>query len=637
MERFYFDNTIPVKELQEVVEFDKIDWDLVLWRQQGVADWVKWLADMRKQSPNDWKAIALASENNGRRAAFLMDPHGWFDKFLSIIPTEISDAVDNFLLPATERILKAAEVTAAMREWRRYSHDKGVWESIRGDATAMDCLVQLSYALRRSMLVFEYLVDMLWPMDPSLTGGAKTARQTVRKEKLEVLNDIKKIYTSLSSATSQLSNFRVWKNKVLTPVEDWDSDTRWLVLKDVTIDLQANIRLAGEMIYVMEVEHAPEHMSTMSLDVRYRDVEDYDENVKSEWVQGIERVLPDPEVRLYLQKRYGAALLGDPALAGKSMVWQRGANDTAKSTIQECIAGDKGVFAPYAQTASANVLTTKGDRSGASERFKAYARGKRFVLMSELGAGVPINESELKVLTGGDTVEGTAKFANTVTYKFTATMFMATNHDPVFPSGDRGAMDRVHVVPFVHKLWDQTKNPEEWAKATEDHRADKGWANRVLSNPQERIAILNWVLDGLYAFRKEGITSLPKAMQDSGDEFRNAEATPPMRILDIMLGHDASPAVMELLTDEEWEERGLLPSAGMTYSDLRRLVSNTALLNQEIRENDVVPEKWVRDIARMLKARDAGWKQAYVDGKRESMFRFTRLVESDISIFANSH
>lgn len=313
------------------------------------------------------------------------------------------------------------------------------------------------------------------------------------------------------------------------------------------------------------------------------------------------------------------------------MVWQYGPGDTAKSTLQECVAGAHGVFAPYAMTTSADSLTDRGTKSGAAERFKAYARGKRYVLMSELREGEMLDQAVVKSVTGGETVEGTAKFANAVSYFFTASVFMASNHPPTFPPGDTALAGRIHVVPFEHRLWVRSKNPEEWERASPEHRADEDWAARILGSAQERRAIFAWVLAGLEAFGREGLGKLPQAMLEAREDFA-ADADPVGRLVRTLLGTEPGwegPAWLKIYTDQEWEGSGRYEGDGVAKARLEQLVNARAReLGMVKFGEDGLSPKWLKASMRMLHELGGRKKVAMVDREtRRTGVVYSRLAE----------
>lgn len=556
-------------------EFDifKINWDLVIW----------WNTDFAHAAREGY----LTGTKDG--AKFLSTPitEDLFWSMVARVPRSEMRCVDHLEYAIGHLLRSVSDVTgvpfsvydATTGVWRR----EGEWSnpSMVGTSvtSAIDAILgEFEAAMHRA-------VDLLRSVARTVATppGVKPAKDDPVAQAAAAhaasLHDATKDAAEMAHDLPRGAYRRVrqaLQRRLAISQQMWDSDTRWLVLQDGMVDLEQTHASGAITI----CEHSPYAMLTMHVPVSSADVDKiYATRESTEWYRGIEKVLPDPDVRAYLQKRYGAALLGRPGIMGKSLVWQFGPGDTAKSTIQECVAGARGVFAPYAMTTSAKALTTEGERTGMTERFKAYARGKRFIIMSELPDGQFLQTDIVKNVTGGETVAGTAKYANEVTYFFTGTIFISSNHPPRFPQGDTALESRIHVVPFTHRLWVQSKNPKEWAAASEAHRADEDWTSKVLSDPRERAAILSWVLDGLIVSgREKGIGALPQAMLDAKEEFAS-DADPVATLVRSLLGEEPGyedSAWLKIYTDGEWAAAGFKNSDGVSTQRVKQLIETRA-------------------------------------------------------------
>lgn len=630
------------------------DWNLVIFWDRGIADAIRTL-DYNKHYP-PMENFALDEIVQRLRD----EPDGGIEMWKQIaarVPLTEVRCVDH--LEVAIRHLVKANKDVAGKPFVVYDAVTGTWksegETLRyGAAKTVGSLVDqivgrlFAEAMNQAVDFLEELalVVITLPPDPylGLDAAAKKALQQAptpavnafenakrqRKILLDRIKPAKEMQQSITRGKyAPIKN--LLRGRLCVGMTEWDSNTEWLILRDGAI----NVREVYQTGQIKLYPHSPEHMSTMALEAGWSDA--VRNAGTSEWDAGVEKVLPDVEVRTYLQKRFGGALLGTPGLAGKSMVWQYGVGDTAKSTIQECIAGARGVFAPYSVVSSADALTEQGAARGAGERFKAYARGKRFAIMSELPDQEMLDQGILKSVTGGETVEGTAKYQNAVSYFFTATVFMASNHAPRLPNGDTAAMNRVHVVPFDHRLWVQSKNPKEWSEATPDHRADEQWADRVLSSPHERAAILRWVLDGLVTFGRDGgIGELPAAMMHAREDFMS-EADPVGKIVRALLGTEPTcekPALIKIYTDREWAGSGRLERDGMTTARLEELINFRAreLALTKFGEEGV-STRWLRSGCRMVHELGGNKKMVLLDPNTRKTGRvYSRVSETEIAL-----
>jgi phage/plasmid-associated DNA primase len=610
---------------------DEIDWDVAVWWNTGLAEAARrW--ETRPVFKDPFAAGRFLEELLGDQM-----PSEQVRNFINRIPRTEKRALDH-LAAAVGHIARSVDSIKG-KPFRLYDPSRGVWVQ-EGEwfgshgvtvLDQVDAMVdRFTMALNRAVDFMRGVADVLTPAPPK---PGNNEPQQVKDAYQDALRQRAQLITPLTEAKALVDaifggKFRVMRSDLrarLAVSEDkWDSFTRWLVLQDGVVDLE-DVKATGE---VNLQPFSPLMYMTSALDMAWRD--QLRNAGESEWERGVAKILPNPDVRAYLQKRYGAALLGTPGVAGKSMVWQYGPGDTAKSTLQECIAGERGVFAPYSLVVSSQALTRNGQRSGAGELFMAQARSKRFVIMSELPDGEMLDAEIVKRVTGGESVSGTAKYANPIRYYFSATLFMSSNHPPTFPPGDTALAARIHVVPFEHRFWIQSKNPKEWAAAKPEDRADENWAIRVLESAQERSAILRWVLTGLATFGREGgLGDLPEAMQEQREQFV-ADADPVATVVRALLGEETGTeesAWIAILSDTEWEARGLRNGDGVRKARVEQLIKERARLLGFGDPAGEVGSNFVLSARRMLHERGGTWAKIKIPGSRESDYAMTRMVD----------
>jgi len=636
------ESDIEIDGFEDKTTIFDFDWNLAVWWNSDLA----WLAPILT-NPEMMAGLGDPLPPDMRRGLEGSQGREIYDCIAERAPWTESRCVDHMEM-ALRHIIKA-NIDVQGRPFMVYDSGTGTWKKEGEILTSARtqtvgsliarCIDDFATALNRGADLLRALIDIVEPFQEPPDGAATTddieeyeRYEASRAEMFAAAAKAHKMardiprgkYSALQAGLRQ---------RLAVAQTTWDSDMRWIVLKDGAINVD-EVQRRG---IIELLDFSPMHMSTMSLSVGLRDAE---RNAGiSEWDRGVEKVLPDREVRTYLQKRFGAALLGRPGEAGKSMVWQYGVGDTAKSTLQECIAGARGVFAPYSVVSTSDALTQKGAARGAGERFKAYSRGKRFAIMSELADNEQLDQALLKQITGGETVEGTAKYANAVTFYFTATLFMASNHTPQLPAGDTAALGRIHVVPFEHRLWVRSKNPKEWAAAPPEHRADEQWATRVLESPQERSAILQWVLQGLRQYGIDGgIGDVPNAMKEARDEFA-ADADPVAKIVYAMVGEEPSysgAATIRICTDFEWDTEGLLNRDGVPKEEMEVLINQMAnrlgFAQMEYGQTEAkLSQKWMRNALSMIHEKGGSKRKTMLDSatNRTAMV-FTRVRKVDV-------
>ena len=524
-------------------------------------------------------------------------------------------------------------------EFRVYDPNAGVWVCDSGElangqtpAQVIDELLQ-SYekVAQKSARLLESVINITFPPQARPSSKDQVALQFYLARE-NVIKGLKKISSSALNLASNLrgKSYKIfmnqWQNIAQADETTWDSEMRWLVCKDVTVDLQLVRSDFSKRVFECVVPHSPKHMSTnkvnatakyLNIDYVYGDESDLP--TESKFITGVARTLPDESIREFMQARFGVALYGTPGEFGKAMVWQFGESDTAKSSIQEVIAGQNGVFSEYSWTGNSTVLCTGNGAASDTEanRFKAKSRGKRYVLINELDDGARLSQSTVKSLTGGDTVYGDTKYGSEVNYSFTATIFMASNHGPRLPEGDTALASRILVVPFEHHYWVQEKNPKKWLEDPEN-RANPSWVDDVLSNDFERSMILLWVLEGArkYFYLDTG-KEIPEAIQKAGDKFKNSADIVAQTVMTILGLNDDADGVRQsyrIYSNEEWNNYGHLESDGTLVADFKKVFEMT-LIELGLDDDYVIKH--------MKKYTDSAVK--YIDEKFDARLRTIRL------------
>lgn len=228
----------------------------------------------------------------------------------------------------------------------------------------------------------------------------------------------------------------------------------------------------------------------------------YDPAAKCElWKKTISEIMEnDTEKIRYIQKTFGLSLTGC-ASEEEFYIYHGGSTRNGKSTVCETalwILGD------YGATISPETLAVKQNKdSRTASPDIAKLAGSRLVIASEPPKRMLFDTSLVKTLTGRDRV--TARFLHQNEFTFTPKfkLILNTNYLPnitdptVFKSG------RVRVISFN--------------KHFKEEEQDKKLKDRLR---KESSGILNWMIEGLYLYRKEGLTP-PDAIQHSTEEYEN--------------------------------------------------------------------------------------------------------------------
>jgi putative DNA primase/helicase len=213
------------------------------------------------------------------------------------------------------------------------------------------------------------------------------------------------------------------------------------------------------------------------------------------WASFLERVLPDPEVRAFLQRAVGYCLTGDVSEQVLFFLFGTGCNGKSSfiRTIQALL-GDYAI-----QAAPDLFLARRGERHPTEI---ADVRGARFVATVEVEEGRRLAETLVKWLTGGDKLK--ARFMRQDFFEFepTAKFWLVANHKPVVRGSDYAVWRRILVVPFTVTIPEEERDPRLLDKLR-----------------QELPGIMLWALEGLQQWREKGLAP-PPTVRQATEEYR---------------------------------------------------------------------------------------------------------------------
>lgn len=230
-----------------------------------------------------------------------------------------------------------------------------------------------------------------------------------------------------------------------------------------------------------------------------------------EWKRFLAEALPDPEVRAYLQRFAGQALIGktqEHILAILNGREGRNGKSVTANLLSKAL-GD------YATTVPNDLLIAGkyGGRSAGDLAALMQLRGTRLAVMSELNEGDRMNESDMKQYTGGDTITSKAMGQNFVTWEPTHSFLMLTNYLPEVQGDSKAAWARIHVVPFTVSF---------------EGREDPNLEDRLKQNALD--AVLAWAVEGLRDYYQQRL-SPPNAVKAETEDYR-ASNDPVTRFID---------------------------------------------------------------------------------------------------------
>ena len=217
------------------------------------------------------------------------------------------------------------------------------------------------------------------------------------------------------------------------------------------------------------------------------------------WEKTINEIMEDNTEKIrYLQKILGLCLTG--ITAEEELYFFYGASTrNGKSTICETVLS---ILNDYGATISPETLAVKANKdSRTASPDIAKLAGIRLVIASEPPKKMIFDTSLVKTLTGRDRV--TARFLHQNEFCFTPKfkLLINTNYLPTITDQTVFKSGRIRVVSFNKHFGEHEQNK----KLKDELR-------------KEANGILNWMISGLYLYRKEGLEP-PAAVRDSTDEY----------------------------------------------------------------------------------------------------------------------
>jgi putative DNA primase/helicase len=227
----------------------------------------------------------------------------------------------------------------------------------------------------------------------------------------------------------------------------------------------------------------------------------YDADASCErWDAFLARFLPDETVREFVKVYCGLSLLGVPV---QRLLFHYGVGANGKSVFLEVLSR---ILGSLAVNLPAESITSEGSR-GAGQASPDIARlvAARFVRITELPAGQPLDEALVKRLTGGEKMDVRGLFKGYFSFDPVFKAHMSGNAYPRIDGTDNGIWRRISVVhwPVTLALHEQ-----------------RDFEQVVAGFVAEASGILNWLVSGALTFLREGLV-VPEAVRAATSEYRD--------------------------------------------------------------------------------------------------------------------
>ena len=244
----------------------------------------------------------------------------------------------------------------------------------------------------------------------------------------------------------------------------------------------------------------------------------------SEWDTFLAATLPDIDVRTFLQRIVGLALVGKVIEHVLPILTGTGRN--GKGTFVRTVAAALG---SYAIEAEPDLFMA---RERAHPTGQLDLRGVRLATCQETDDGRRLDVAAVKRLTGGDTIRARRMREDFIEFTPSHLPFLITNHLPKVPADDPALWARLLVIPF-----------------------DQSFLGREDRNLEDRLGaelptVLAWAVAGWDDYRQRGRLDPPDAVSDATSTYRISNDSIAQFIGDRCL----LDPLMHVVSSELWSE-----------------------------------------------------------------------------------
>jgi putative DNA primase/helicase len=333
-----------------------------------------------------------------------------------------------------------------------------------------------------------------WVQDPHGIRVQALAKRTVEQIKEEAKNcdneDVKKALHAHAKAsrtrskTSAMVDLVKSEPGVCIDHTKLDADPWLLNTGNKTVNLKTNTYY----------DPKPSDLITKMTPVKF------DPKAKApKWESFLNVVLPDPDVRKFLQQFMGYCLTG--LVTERVFVVLYGTGKNGKSVFLQVL---HKMLKGYAVPAPPNLLMSRDNESHPVEVAALF--GARVAIAPEVKKGSMFDEEKVKRLTGNDPITARRMHENFWEFEPTFKLLIAANHQPVVRDDSPSFWDRIALVPFTVRI--------------DDKKEDRGLLEKL---KKELPGILAWALRGCAAWRAHGSLVLPDVVKDATKQYQEVE------------------------------------------------------------------------------------------------------------------
>lgn len=276
---------------------------------------------------------------------------------------------------------------------------------------------------------------------------------------------------------------RTWRG-FATPVKALDADPYTVNLQNLTLNL-----MTGETR-----NHDSADLITKIANAQYDSTAHC-----PQWIEYLSKVLPDAEVREFVQVLMGLALAGTQL--EHILVIFKGNGRNGKGVFEDVM---RHVLGDYAVSAASDLFTASPNAHTTSQ---TDLMGSRLAVIDETESDARLSEALLKKMTGGGTHTARRMRQNNIRFPMTWLPLMITNYLPRVTSQGADIWDRLVIVDFptYFKPGEQDKFLREKLKTETD-------------------GIFMWAYEGWRKYQQDGYRmTFPDSVVQAGLDYRHSQ------------------------------------------------------------------------------------------------------------------
>jgi P4 family phage/plasmid primase-like protien len=175
------------------------------------------------------------------------------------------------------------------------------------------------------------------------------------------------------------------------------------------------------------------------------------------------QLFPNVELNQYMWEHLASCLIGN--CINQTFNIYCGSGSNGKSLLCELMSRTLGT---YKGILPINVVTDKRVQTGSTSPEIAQLKDIRFAVMQEPSKDAKLNDGILKELTGGDTLQARALYADPISFTPQFNLVVCTNSLPEISTNDDGTWRRIRICNFesifVDEITDENNGPNVFVK-----------------------------------------------------------------------------------------------------------------------------------------------------------------------------